>query len=273
VAPQPSTRGAATPTPQVLVDLVEALQRDDDVDAQLAARAALHRGASLLGVFEAVLADLARRRAEGAGVLETTGADFSARRLFCDLVSGPPRGAAQALVFTDREDAMTVGLLRLLEEAGLRARAAVTPDPSLVLDLTVEQPWAVVVVDHCSLRRSPQTAGQFLAPLASRSAPRVVVTTEGWGSPAVTGEQRLTWVRRDLRALAGACAVLPESPLTEREREVLAAVAEGRSNEQVGRQLGLSLSTVKTYLERIHVKLGSVDRASAVATALRRGWI
>ena len=64
-----------------------------------------------------------------------------------------------------------------------------------------------------------------------------------------------------------------ESPLTVRERAVLELVSEGATNQQTATALGISIATVKTYLERAQVKLKTCDRASAVATALRRGWI
>jgi DNA-binding NarL/FixJ family response regulator len=48
----------------------------------------------------------------------------------------------------------------------------------------------------------------------------------------------------------------PLDELTEREREVLALVAEGRSNTAIGEQLFLSRKTIETYVSQIFVKLG-----------------
>jgi DNA-binding CsgD family transcriptional regulator len=70
-----------------------------------------------------------------------------------------------------------------------------------------------------------------------------------------------------------ALGLVSGNPLTVREREVLRHVASGETNDQVARRLGVALSTVKTYLERIHIKLKSSDRASAVATAMLREWL
>jgi DNA-binding CsgD family transcriptional regulator len=50
-------------------------------------------------------------------------------------------------------------------------------------------------------------------------------------------------------------------------------VADGKSNRQVGEQLGLSALTIKSHLARIARKLGSGDRAHLVATAIRNGYI
>jgi two-component system nitrate/nitrite response regulator NarL len=62
-----------------------------------------------------------------------------------------------------------------------------------------------------------------------------------------------------------------QPPLTEREREVLAGVADGGSVASIAVALHLSPSTVKTHLEHLYRKLGVSDRAAAVAEAMRRG--
>jgi NarL family two-component system response regulator YdfI len=61
--------------------------------------------------------------------------------------------------------------------------------------------------------------------------------------------------------------------LTEREREVLAAVARGERSKEIARQLGISLRTVGAHLTSIYTKLGVDSRASAVATAIAYGLL
>jgi len=61
--------------------------------------------------------------------------------------------------------------------------------------------------------------------------------------------------------------------LTDREREVLALLADGRSAPEIGRALFLATSTVKSHLAHLYEKLGVSDRAAAVAEAMRRGLI
>ncbi|WP_111721524.1 response regulator transcription factor [Homoserinimonas sp. OAct 916] len=65
----------------------------------------------------------------------------------------------------------------------------------------------------------------------------------------------------------------PESSLSKREREVLALVAQGSSNREIGRELFLSEATVKSHLVHIFTKMGVSSRTSAVARARELGLI
>ena len=61
--------------------------------------------------------------------------------------------------------------------------------------------------------------------------------------------------------------------LTEREREVLVLIAAGMSNQEIARQLFLSLGTVKTHVNRILTKLALRDRVQAVVLAFETGLV
>jgi DNA-binding NarL/FixJ family response regulator len=61
--------------------------------------------------------------------------------------------------------------------------------------------------------------------------------------------------------------------LSAREIQVLQLVAEGKSNKDIGDELGLSALTVKSHLARIARKLGTGDRAEMVVTAMRAGAV
>jgi DNA-binding NarL/FixJ family response regulator len=63
----------------------------------------------------------------------------------------------------------------------------------------------------------------------------------------------------------------PFPQLSEREREVLRLVAEGRANADIARRLFLSEKTVRNHVSSIFTKLGVTDRASAVARARDAG--
>jgi DNA-binding CsgD family transcriptional regulator len=66
---------------------------------------------------------------------------------------------------------------------------------------------------------------------------------------------------------------LPVEPLTAREREVLAHLADGLSNKAIGARLGISDETVKFHLTAIFGKLGASNRTDAVRQAMRRGIV
>lgn len=56
--------------------------------------------------------------------------------------------------------------------------------------------------------------------------------------------------------------------LTPRERDLLASLADGRTNSQIAHELGISLNTVKFHLKNLYEKLGVNNRAQAVARFL-----
>ncbi|GBD45037.1 Response regulator UvrY [bacterium HR40] len=63
----------------------------------------------------------------------------------------------------------------------------------------------------------------------------------------------------------------PLATLTERERQLLAALGSGRTNAQLARQLGVSVNTVKFHLRNLFDKIGARNRAQAVEIYLRYG--
>ena len=63
------------------------------------------------------------------------------------------------------------------------------------------------------------------------------------------------------------------NPLSEREMEILAGVAEGCSNKEIGERCGISDQTVKNHLTTVLRKLGVTDRTEAVVMAIRHRWL
>ena len=64
-----------------------------------------------------------------------------------------------------------------------------------------------------------------------------------------------------------------ESPLSERETEVLEHLVAGASNNQIASELHISPNTVKVHIRNIYSKLGVLSRTEATTEALRRGFI
>jgi len=62
-------------------------------------------------------------------------------------------------------------------------------------------------------------------------------------------------------------------PLTAREADVLALVARGFSNPEIGQRLGVSLETVRTHVKHVYMKCNARDRAQAVIAAYKSGLV
>jgi DNA-binding NarL/FixJ family response regulator len=106
------------------------------------------------------------------------------------------------------------------------------------------------------------------------AAVRLVAGGEALLSPSVT--------RRVIEEFAVRAKEPPPSgdldELTEREREVMALVGNGLSNEEIAGRLVVSPATAKTHVSRAMVKLGARDRAQLVVLAyeyglVRPGWV
>jgi DNA-binding NarL/FixJ family response regulator len=96
---------------------------------------------------------------------------------------------------------------------------------------------------------------------------RTVAGGDSLLSPSVT--------RRLIEEFARRPAARPANPkmaeLTEREREVLVAMARGWSNQEIADQLFIADNTVKTHVKRIFTKLDARDRVQAVVMAYEAG--
>ncbi|MGE5138412.1 MAG: LuxR C-terminal-related transcriptional regulator, partial [Rudaea sp.] len=62
-------------------------------------------------------------------------------------------------------------------------------------------------------------------------------------------------------------------PLTAREREILALIAQGMNNREIAEALSVTVSTVKTHIEHILAKLQATDRVQAAVWAVRHGYV
>jgi DNA-binding NarL/FixJ family response regulator len=74
-------------------------------------------------------------------------------------------------------------------------------------------------------------------------------------------------------ATALRAAVSPAEPLTARERQVLAMLANGLSNRRVAERMAISENTVKAHVAAILAKLGATTRTEAVTLGVRLGLV
>ena len=159
---------------------------------------------------------------------------------------------------------------------GLAATRRVTEDPDLgevkVVMLTTFE------LDEYVFEAIRSGASGFLVkdtePDELLRAVRAVVEGDALLSPSVTRRLIAEFAARSKEpAAAGAL-----SELTEREREVMALVGLGLTNEEIARRLVVSPLTAKTHVSRTMVKLGARDRAQLVVLAyesglVRPGWL
>jgi len=155
---------------------------------------------------------------------------------------------------------------------GLEATRRIVADPrcpdTRVLVLTTFE------LDEYVFKALRSGASGFLLkdtePTELRRAVRVVADGDSLLSPAVT--------RRLIAEYAEKLASPPLDPgplevLTDREREVMALVAEGLSNQEIADRLYMSPATAKTHVSRAMTKLGARDRAQLVVLAYETGLV
>ncbi|MFE0546664.1 response regulator [Streptomyces sp. NPDC058891] len=159
---------------------------------------------------------------------------------------------------------------------GLAAARRITGDPDLegvkVVMLTTFE------LDEYVFEAIRSGASGFLGkdtePEELLRAVRAVVEGDALLSPGVTRRLIAEFAARSKEPAAAASL----ARLTEREREVMALVGIGLSNEEIARRLVVSPLTAKTHVSRTMVKLGARDRAQLVVLAyesglVRPGWL
>ena len=161
--------------------------------------------------------------------------------------------------------------LRMPQLDGIAATARITADAALdavrvVVLTTFDEDEDVLAAIRAG------AAGYLLkdvAPSALREAVRVVAGGDSLLSPAVT-----TTVLAQLgERLASRVSPGLLDGLTPREREVLALVGRGMSNDEIGAALFLSPATARTYVSRLLAKLAARDRSRLVVLAYETGLV
>ena len=179
--------------------------------------------------------------------------------------------AAIELVRRQRPDVVLMDI-RMPGTDGIEALRAIVDDPELggirVIMLTTFE------LDEYVFESLRGGASGFLikdtAPDELLHAIHVVAGGESLLSPSVT--RRV--VREFTRRPTGQPQPHPQlDALTEREREILALVGEGLSNEEIADRLVLSPATARTHVSRTMLKLQARDRAQLVVFAFQSGLV
>lgn len=160
--------------------------------------------------------------------------------------------------------------IRMPGRGGLAVLGDITSDPTLsgtrVVMLTT------FALDEYVFTALSAGASGFLVkdaePAELLRAIRVVAEGESLLSPEVTRRVIQQFSTRPERAADPHPAL---GSLTAREREMVAWVATGASNEEIAARLVLSPATVRTHVGRAMLKLGARDRAQLVVFAIRSG--
>ncbi len=163
--------------------------------------------------------------------------------------------------------------IRMPDLDGLAATRMITSDSALaatrVLILTTFE------IDEYVFQALRAGASGFLGKSAEpdqvRAAIRTIARGDALLSPAATRSliTRFLAVPEQLSTSAAERLAV----LTDREREVLALVAEGMSNDEIAQHLVVSPSTAKTHVNRAMAKLDARDRAQLVVIAYQSGLV
>jgi DNA-binding NarL/FixJ family response regulator len=155
---------------------------------------------------------------------------------------------------------------------GIQTLSAITADPALAATKVVV--LTTFELDEYVFAALQAGASGFLIKDADTNellrAVRVVAGGDALLSPTVTCQVIREFVLRNQRRVQVNPGV---KFLTDREREIVAWVAEGLTNEEIGDQLTISPATVRTHVSRCMVKLHARDRAQLVVFAYQSGLV
>jgi RNA polymerase sigma factor (sigma-70 family) len=188
-------------------------------------------------------------------------------------VAGEAGTGAEAIEVVNRERPEIVLMdIRMPEMDGLEATRRIASDPALdgvrVIILTTFE------LDEYLFEALRAGASGFLAkevaPDDLRAAVRIVAEGQALLSPRLTRRLIEEYVRQPDRHTAAPAAL---EELTDREREIMALVATGMSNDEIAKRLVISPLTVKTHVSRAMMKLHARDRAQLVVFAYEAGLV
>lgn len=187
------------------------------------------------------------------------------------VVAEADNGVAGVSVVREHRPDVVLMDIRMPRRDGIEATREIVADSALtgvrvVVLTTFDEDESVLAAIRAG------AAGYLLkdiAPADLRAAIRTVASGHALLSPSIT------------RTVMGALAELPSSTtrphlldsLTSRERDVLARIGLGESNDEIGRSLHISPATARTYVSRLLAKLAARDRSHLVILSYESGLV
>jgi len=187
-------------------------------------------------------------------------------------VVGEASDGDEATVLVRREHPDVVLMdIRMPGTDGLRATEAITAEDAL--DSTRIVILTTFDLDEYVFEAIRLGASGFLVkdtePVELLAGIRAVASGEALLSPRVTRRLIAEFAQRS----RGSVVVVDLDELTDREREIVALVGHGLSNDEIADKLVVSPATAKTHVSRSMVKLGVRDRAQLVVVAYESGLV
>jgi len=200
-------------------------------------------------------------------------------------------------IVADDHPAMVEAVAEMLSESGLSVVGRARDGEDALAKIEARQP-DVALIDV----RMPRLGGVEVARRAAVSSPKTsVILYTAYGDRALltealdAGARGFVLKEAPLADLARAVELVAQGgtyvdpvlasflassktteklrTLTQRERDVLRLLADGHSNEEIGKRLFISPETVRTHVRKAMAKLDADTRTQAVATALRQSLI
>lgn len=205
------------------------------------------------------------------------------------------------VMIVDDHEILSASLAHVIDEQPELRTVAVARDVATAVRIIAEARPDVVILDHRlpdgdgvaaipRLReRSPQAA--YVVLTASTAEHVLVGAIEAGAAGFVSKTRGLQELNAAVRAAAaGESVISPEllarllprlqrgsvagpHELTDRERQVLGLLAEGRSNAAIADHLGVSVHTVRNHVAKLSAKLGAHSKLEVLAIAVREGLL
>lgn len=173
-----------------------------------------------------------------------------------------------------------VGFATTLDEAVVRARE-LRPDVIVCDVMLGDQPNGFELVQRLRAEAGMEPPVIYLSQFANSVLYQraIAAGAAGYLRKSADADE----LRAAIFAVAGGSTIFPRAaispdskgprPPSPRELEILAMVADGRSNSEIAARLGIGESTVETHIQRLRLRYGLPTRTQLALLADRQGWL